>query len=167
MNNVYIMSATTVRQYCPEINVTIADVLINKNIIISQDTTLKNTMGHNWYNHLLLSVSGNTVSAADQYALDNWLYYILAYDVLKNLVVGLSFQLNEAGLRIKTSDHSTLAESKDIGWYRSYIDNFIDSKREEMYRYIRHKYNDYPYYFNNYAGDSPVRNIYDWTIKRI
>lgn len=163
---IYILSASTVRTLCPEINATISDEMIYKAMILSQDTTIHTTLGGHWYHHFMDEASAHTYSTADQYVLDNYISYILSYDILKQLVIQLSFQLNEAGLRIKVSDHSTLAESKDISFYRTYVENFIDSKREDMNRYVRHHQSDYPYYFNSHDGRNH-RNIYDFTIKRI
>jgi len=157
------LSATTVRQLCPQIALTVDDSLIYNQMILSQDTTIKNSLGHKWYYIMINNISGNTVSVVDQYLIDNFLSYILSYDILKQLVVTLSYQMNDAGLRVKTSDHSQLAETRDLSFYRTYIDNFIDSKREEMNRYIRHNAASYPYYFTSVAH----KTVYNFEIRKI
>ena len=161
------ISASTVRQYVPEININISDSLINNATVFIQDTLVKDSIGQVWFDNLYNSITGNTVSTADQYVKNNWLDAILSYGVWKHLVITMSLQLLEAGLRIKISDHSSAAETKDMAFMRTYIENFIDSKRQEMYRYVRDHTHDYPYYNSNKYGDVPRRNVFDFSIHRI
>ena len=95
---------------------------------------------------------------------DNYLKWILSYAVWQYLVITLSLQINAAGLRIKASDHSLAAEQKDIQYYREMIQNWIDSSRKDMFRYINLHKNDYPLYFNNIYHDKPQNNQYNWRI---
>ena len=105
----YMISASTVRQLCPQIAITVDESLIYNQMILSQDTTIKNCIGHRWYRLLLDNIVNDEVSEVDQYLFDNYLAYILSYDILKQLIITMSYQLNDAGLRIKISDHSQLA----------------------------------------------------------
>lgn len=161
------ISASTVRQYVPDININISDVLINNAIIMVQDTLLKDTIGQYWYDIMYNEYTGHTMTTNDQYVKSTWLDAILSYGVWKHLIVTMSLQLNEAGLRIKVSDHSQAAETQDLAFMRKYIDDFIDSKRQEMFRYLRDHGNQYPYYSGYKYADNPRRNVFDFGIHRI
>ena len=161
------ISASTIRQYVPEININISDQLINSATIMVQDTLLKDTIGQYWFDKMYAAYTGGTMTTADLYVKNTWLDAIISYGVWKHLIITLSLQLNEAGLRIKVSDHSQAGETKDLAFMRTYIENFIDSKRQEMYRYLRDNNTQYPYYNGYKYGDNPRRNVFDFAIHRI
>ena len=167
MNLLPILSATTIKQICPDINNTINNTLIDQACILQQQTLLKDTLGQMWFDDLYGQFTGGTYSTPNAYILENYLQYILAFGVWKHLMISLSFQLNDAGLRTKISDHSSLAENKDMYFYREYIDSFINNKRKEMFRYITYHQSDYPLYYSTKYWDHPQRNINDWKIRKV
>jgi hypothetical protein len=76
----------------------------------------------------------------------------------------LSLQLNSSGLRAKNSDHSVLVESKDIAFYRDFIQNYMDTVRHSMNRYINLNKSSYPLFYNNIYHDKPEQNVYNFRI---
>lgn len=167
MSNVYLMTDTEVKSYVPEINNSVASSLIYNAMLFSQETTIKNSLGQQWYDQIIGEKSGGTYSAANKVIVDNYIKQILSYSVWQYLIITLSLSLNEAGLRIKESDHSAAAESRDLAFMRDFIQNYIDNKRKEMFRYIEDHPTDYPYYYSNVYGDKPKNNIYNWRIGAI
>lgn len=167
MNILPILSATTIKTICQDINNTISSVLIDQACILMQQTLLKDTMGQMWYDDFYSQFIGGTYSTANYFILENYLQYILAFGVWKHLMISLSLQLNDAGLRIKSSDHSVQAESKDMFFYREYIDSFINNKRKEMFRYITYHQSDYPLYYSTKYWDHPQRMINEWQIHKV
>ena len=170
---ILLLSASTVKLMVPEINNTIDLTLITNAIWFVQETLIKDTLSQLFYEDLLAkwgTDSGHTgMTTAYTYLKTEFLDWILAWGVWKHLIITMSLQLNDAGLRIKTSDHSSAAESVDIAFMRDYIDNFIDAKRKVMYRYITDpaKPNDYPYWFTGRFPDYPRAMVYDFTIRKI
>lgn len=167
MNILPMLTATQIKAICYDINNTIADKLINQACILQQQTLLKDSLGQMWYDDLYGQFTGGTYSTANAYMMDNYLQYILAFGTWKHLMISLSLQLNDAGLRIKSSDHSVQAESKDMFFYREYIDSFINNKRKEMFRYITRHTTDYPLYYSTIYNDHPQRNINEWQIRKV
>ena len=153
-NTIYLISASELKTLVPAINNQVDDTLINGAILLVQNTTVKDTITQDFYEDLLIN-SGTT---ANKYLIDNYLKNLISYSVWQYLMVSLSLQLNDAGLRIKTSDHSVAAESVDIAFYRTYIQNFIDGVRKQMDRYIFLHQSDYPLYYQDKWGDVPVKN---------
>jgi hypothetical protein len=157
----------------PEINFDISDLLINNAIKMVQSTLLIDTVGQEWADELMSQTgtivsgvtSGETYTTANEYIVDNYLKNILAYSVWQYLVITLSLQLNSAGLRIKTSDHSVASESKDLAFYRDFCQNYIDRTRKLMHRYIDQNKASYPLYFNNIYHDVP--KVYNFKIGHI
>lgn len=162
-----ILSATTVKDLIPDINNTINNTLVDQACVLMQQTLLKDTMGQEWYDQLYSQFIGGTYTTANSYILENYLQYVLAFGIWKHLMISMTLQLNDAGLRIKQSDHSGVAESKDLTFYREYIDNFINNKRKEMFRYIEYHSTDYPLYYSSKYGDNPHKMINDWQIRKI
>ena len=162
MNTIKFITPAQVRSMCPQINQEIEDGLINDSITLMQEAVIKPTFGYDFYNELILQKSGGTYSTANKTLMDSYISWILSFAVWQNLVVSTSYQLNSSGLRLKTSDHSVLAESVDIQYCRSYTQNFIDSTRRSMFDYMEDNKTSYPTYFNNRVGG---RNMtYDWKI---
>lgn len=164
MNN--LLTATEVKTLCPMININIDDTLIEYTVELTQNTLLIDSIGQEFYEEIFGQKSGNTLTTNNQYLWNNFLQHIVALGTWLNLTINLSYQLNEAGLRVKTSDHSTLAEAGDIGFYRTYIQNMIDNKRLALHNYIRfHQY--YPLYYSNKYGDNPQNNIFNFKIGKV
>lgn len=154
MNTTYLITASEVRTICYSVNQEIADDIINNAILLIQDTLLKDSLTYD----LWVDIFANSGTTANQYLINNFLKNIIAYGVWQFLVVTLSYQLNAAGLRLKTSDHSTLAESNDMAYYRGYIQNFIDNTRRLMEEYIEDHPGDYPLYYVYEHGKKPSIN---------
>lgn len=163
----YIVTATEVKSYCPEINSEISDVLVNRAILAVEDTILRDSCGQAWSDELISQKSGGTYSVANKYVIDNFLKQLISFGVWEYLVVTLSLQLNSSGLRIKTSDHSVQSESKDMAFYRDYIQNYMDRTRKTMKRYLDLNKTSYPLYYSNTYHDDPKKNIYDFRIGKI
>jgi len=162
--SVLIMTEPEVKALVPQMNKTVDESLIESTLLFTQDTLIKDSIGQDWYEELLLQKSGGTYTAANQIIIDNYIKNILAFGVWQNLIINLSLAVNESGLRIKISDHSEAASSRDIAFMRDYIQNFIDAKRKEMYRYIKNNKSSYPKYYNDVYGDKPINNIYNFKI---
>lgn len=154
MNTKLLITATEIKTIVPSINNEIDDTLINGAIILIQNTLVRDSLTQDFYE----DVVANSGTTANKYLIDNYLKNLISYGVWQYLLVSLSLQLNSAGLRIKLSEHSQAAESTDITFYRNYIQNFIDNVRKEMFRYIYDHQTDYPLYYNDSWGDTPVIN---------
>lgn len=164
MNNIQIMTAAEVRSIVTELNLEIEDGLINNAIKLTQQSVIKPSIGQEWFDQLLTQKSGGTYTIPNKYIVDNYLKYILAYSTWQYLVISLSLQINSAGLRIKVSEHSEAAQTKDIQYYRDFIQNWIDNTRKAMFRYIQDNKNLYPLYYNNKYNEQPKNNQYNWKI---
>jgi len=151
MNNIQLATATEVKTLCPAINKQVDDTLVNGAILLTQDTLIKDSLTQDLYEDVL----ANSGTTANSYLINNYLKNLISYGCWQYLAVSMSLQLNDAGLRIKTSDHSVAAEAVDITFYRNYIQNFIDSTRRMMDRYIDDHKADYPLFYNDKWGDTP------------
>ncbi len=157
-NVIPILSASTIKSMIPHINNEIDNDLINQITIMQQTTTLRFSMTTDFYEDMYKKFTGNTMSTAYTYLKENYLDWILAFAVWQNIVLTQSYHLNSAGLRIKTTDHSTAAEFQDIDMMKNYIQTFIDNKRREMEEFIEDNQGDYPLYYQDSHGEIPVIN---------
>jgi hypothetical protein len=164
MNTEILITPTIAKSLVPEINNDISDILVTNAIKMTQQSVIKPTLGEEWLNQLLTQKSGGTYSTANKYIMDNYIQWILSYATWQYLVVTLSLQLNSSGLRIKQSDHSVQSESKDIAFYRTYIQDFIDTTRKDMKRYIDLHKSDFPLYYNNIYHDKPSENVFNFKV---
>ena len=152
------LSATTIKQMIPQINGEIDNDVIDGNTKFVQQTLIKDSLTQQFYDDLYLQWSGGSLSTAYAFLKENYIDWILALGVWANLILTQSYQLNSAGLRLKTTDHSTAAEAADIGFMRSYVQGLIDAKRVEMQRYIEYNPTGYELYWSDKYGDSPKTN---------
>ena len=155
-DNVYfpLITTTQLKSLISEINNNISDDYIENVIMIEQKKQIRALLGYSLYNQIQLGVSGSTLSTADQTLYDDYIKLILAYSVYKRLVVSMSYQLENAGLRKKYSDVSELAEQTEISYVRSMIQDDLDFYKNEMIKYICNNQSLYPLYYN----DTDARN---------
>lgn len=160
MNNIKLITPDDVRRMCPQINQEIEDGLINDSLSLVQESVIKPTLGYDFYQELLDQRLGGTYTTDNKMLMDNYISWILSFAVWQNLVISTSYTLSAAGLRLKVSDHSVLAESKDIQYYRDYTQNFIDSTRKSMFHYMEHNKDNYITY---YKSCNKGKNLtYNW-----
>ena len=150
-----ILSASTIKQLIPQINNEIDNVLVDNNTVFVQMTLIRDTMTQDFYQDMYNKWTGHTMTAAYTTLKEEYIDWILALGVWQNIIITQSYQLNSAGLRLKTTDHSVAAEPQDISFMRQYIQNMIDSKRKDMQRYINDNQGNYPLYFSDKYGDTP------------
>jgi hypothetical protein len=167
MYNQYLVTPIEVRSYCPEVNGDISDLLINRATLATEDTILRDTLGQQWSDEIISQKSGGTYTVANAYIVNNFLKLLVSLSVWQYLVMTLSLQLNSSGLRIKSSEHSIAAESKDLAFFRDFIENYMDRVRKTMKRYIDDHKTDYPLYYNNEYHDKPSENIWNFRIGKI
>lgn len=160
------LTPTEIKSIVPSININISDTMIEEATFLIQETLICDSIGREWYEEFNTQISGGTLTEDNTYIFNNYIQYLLSYGVWQYLTITLSYQLNEAGLRIKSSDHSQLAESNDLSYYRSYIQNLIDNKRKMMYDYIRLNSGKYPLYYSSKYGDEP-KSIYNFKIGKV
>jgi len=139
-----LITAQQVKYQLPEINDAIPNELLTQNIQIVQRMNIRPILGYDWYEQLETQTSASTVSTANQYILDEYLYMIISLQVQKRLIMTNSYQLENNGLRTKLSDVSELADTQDLTYYRSDLQNDIDFLINEMIKYIDINQNDYP-----------------------
>ena len=150
-----IVSNDIIRNICYDINVNITNKQIDNASFLIQETLLKDTLTPDYYYSFTGITTGITYNSYDQYVKDNFIDYIVSYGVWKHLIFTLSYQLYPDGLRKRTSDQSDYVEHEDINLLKSYIDNFINNKRQELKRYMIDNSNYYPLYFRSKWGDIP------------
>lgn len=159
-----IVSATTIREICGEINASITDIQINNACINVQNSLLKETLTEDFYYHILGQITGGTVQPEIQFLIDEYLAEILALGIWKYLNLTLSLPLYPSGVVKRLSDESDSAELKDIGVMNSLIDGLIDSKRKEMQRYLIDQQSLHPDWYILYWidrwGDKPNINTF-------
>lgn len=94
---------------------------------------------------------------------DDYLKMILAYSVYKRLVIDMTYQLENNGLRKKFSDVSEVAEKTELTYVRNEIQNDLDFYKTELIKYINNNRGDYPLYFND--TDSRYNSLNDSRVK--
>jgi hypothetical protein len=72
---------------------------------------------------------------------------IIALHAQRRLVMGNTYQLENAGLRIKLSDVSDAAQVQDMTYYRSAIDDDLNFLVNEMKKFLDANQSNYPKYF--------------------
>lgn len=142
-----IITAAEVKSQLPEVNDNIPDELITQNIEITQKMNIRPILGYDFYEQLEdQSETVTGITTANQYLLDEYLYMVHSLFVQKRLVMTNSYQLENNGLRTKLSDVSDLADTTDLTYYRSDLQNDIDFLTNEMIKYIDTNQSDYPLY---------------------
>lgn len=167
MYNQFIVTPLEVKTYVPEVNNDISDTLVSKAILMVEDTILRDSLGQSWSDEIISQKLGGTYTTTNKYIVDNFLKQLISYGVWQYLVVTLSLQLNSSGLRVKTSDHSIASETKDMAFYRTFIENYMDRIRETMKRYIDLHKSDYTLYYTNPYHDKPSKNVYNFKVSKV
>ena len=158
MNNYMFIDEQGVKLIIPSIK-NIDSAYFQPLILDSQLTKIKPLVGEMWYNELITQAQSNTLTVANKIIMDDYITRILAYRVYCDLIVEVSYQLENGGLRVKTSANSDAADIEAIEKKRRYWESKITSLETEMSIYICNHSNDYPIYLlNNYnnTGTQPM-----------
>jgi len=141
-----LMTPAQVKDTLPDINDNIPSELLEQHIKIVQQMKIRPLLGYDYLYQLQDQVSGSSLTTANQFIMTEYLDMIISLHSQKRLVMGQSYQLENNGLRTKLSDVSNLADTQDITYYRSYIENDIDFLVTKKKKYIDANPSDYPLY---------------------
>lgn len=121
-------------------------------IINNQLDNIKPLMGSLWYEEMKTQASTNSLTTANKTVLDDYITRLLAYYVYCDLIMEVSTQLENTGVRFKTSQNSDYADNEIIEKKRRYWESKISSLESEYKMYICNHSTDYPLYLlNNYS----------------
>lgn len=174
--NVYypLITATQLKTLISEINDNISNDYIQFVIETQQKKEIRHLLGYSLYNDIQEQVSGGTLSTANDTIYEDYLKMILALYCYKRLLVSMTYQLENAGLRKKYSDVSEVAESSEIRYVRSEVQDDIDFYKKELIKYICENQSSYPLYYNdtddrNNSVDNKRAKGYNfgWNISKI
>lgn len=150
-----IISATDLKTLIPEIGYEIDNIIITRLIERLQDMKIRPLLrSYSWYEEIMTQASGGTYSAANEVIVEDYLKLILALYVEQKLIITQTYHLERAGLRIKTSDVSEVAQPEDIRFYLQTITDEIDYLKGEFYKYVTQNVANYPLY----QADTDTRN---------
>lgn len=138
----------TVKMLVPEINANVDGNLLKRLIVTEQEKALKPILDYCLYDEIYTQVTTNTLSAANQILMDDYIAMILSLSVYKRLVLSSTFQIENTGLRKKLSDNSEGASRNDISFMQQNIGDDITYYTRELTKYICDNQSTYPLYFN-------------------
>lgn len=169
-----LITSTQLKSLISEINNAISSDYIDYVIKIEQVKNIRQLLGYSFYNEIQNQLSGSTLSTENELIYDDYLKMLLALYCYKRLVISMSFQLENAGLRKKYSDVSEVAETSEMSYVRSMIQDDIDFYKKEMVKYICENQSSYPLYYNdtddryNSLDDKRIRGSkFGWNISKI
>jgi len=174
--NIYypLITATQLKTLISEIDNAISDDYIGYVIKIEQVKQIRSLLGYSYYNQIQEGVSGSTLSTADQLIYDDYLKMILSLLCYKRLIISMTYQLENAGLRKKYSDVSEVAETGEMSYVRAEIQDDIDFYKNEMIKYISNNQTTYPLYYSdtdaryNSVDDKRAKGYnFGWNISKI
>ena len=146
-----IMTNTDIKIICPFINNDLDEELVNATSVNVQNTLLRDTLGIKYYDSIYTQfLSGGTTgfTVSDQLIFDSYLQYIIAWGVMRDLIIPMMYQLNSDGVRVTTSDHSEAATDNGAEKVRLYWQNLINERRVEMTKHLKNNIKDYPLYWH-------------------
>ena len=161
-----ILTNTDIKALCPFINNDLDEQLMNATSINVQNTLLRDTLGNKYYDSIYTQfLSGGTTgfTSADQIVFDNYLQYVLAWGVIRDLTIPMMYQMNSDGLRVVTSDQSEAATDNAATKVREYWQNLINERRVEMAKYLKDNMINYPLYWHNQkkgVNEFPIHGIH-------
>jgi hypothetical protein len=164
-----IISATDIKNLLPEIGFEIDNTIITKLIERLQDMKIRPLLrSYSWYEEIMTQISGSTLSASNEVIVNDYLKLILALYVQQKIIITQTYHIERAGLRIKVSDVSDVAQPDDIRFYMQTITDEIDYLKGEFYKYVQQHYADYPLFQNDtdlrYATKNHKRQIANYGI---
>lgn len=183
-----LITATQLKSLITTINNNISDEFILTLIEIEQKKVIRPILGYSFYNEIQLQVSGDTLTSDNEIIYDDYLKLILAYSVYKRLIVDMTYQLENAGLRKKYSDVSESADPSELSYVRKMIQEDLDFYKTELVKYVQQNVSKYPLYFNdtdsrwntrdkqrnrgynfgmNISDDIYNNSGFDWNIRKI
>lgn len=174
--NIYypLITAQQLKSLISTINDNILDDYIETLIEIEQKKSIRPLLGYSYYNEIQEQLSGNTLTTDNEIIYDDYLKLILSYSVYKRLVVDMSYQLENSGLRKKYSDVSEVADPSELTYVRKMIQEDLDFYKTEMIKYIQENVSKYPLYFNDTDSRWNTRNNnrtkgydFNWNIRKI
>jgi len=127
-----------------------------KNTLYNTTTTTTTTLSGTTTSTTTLSGSTTTTTTTletlnteNEILYEDYIKMILAYSVYKRMIIDMTYQLENNGLRKKISDVSEVAEKDEMTYVRNQIQNDLEFYKTEMLKYINENQNDYPLYFND------------------
>lgn len=150
-----IISATDIKTLIPEIGYEIDNTIIDKLIERLQDMKIRPLLkSYSWYEEIMTQISGNTLTTANETIVNDYLKLILALFVQQKIIITQTYHIERAGLRIKTSEVSEVAQPEDIRFYIQTITDEIDYLKGEFFKYVNNNLTDYPLY----VQDTDIRH---------
>lgn len=132
---VYILDENSLKLILPEVNNNISSALI-KSSLINAHNYLQSVLGYTFYNEIITEVSGGTISTDNQYILDEYIYYIIAYKTLSHIIIKTSFQLENTGVRSKISTGSDIADFKTVAYLKEQAEQDLNNYLIELLKYL-------------------------------
>jgi hypothetical protein len=140
------------RSLVPEVNNSIDSKLIVKNIEMQQEKVIRPLLGYDFYDEILTQILNDKLTVENKLLLDEYLTMILSLATYKRLLWSASYQLENNGLRSKTSDNSDAVNRNEIAFVANQVQSDIDHFTGEFKRYICDNQSDYPTYNSDSEG---------------
>lgn len=142
--NIALINPSLVKKVCPEIPNSVDDALMVSWIIDVQESSILNLLGCDLYRDIVIQQSGNTFTADNRYLFDRFIVRILAKGVVIRTLYSASYQIENLGVRKKTSDQSDYADKEEINSLKQLYQNDIERLSKDMVLYMNENITKYP-----------------------
>lgn len=123
--------------------------VITPTIFSVQDLKIENILGSDLFNEICTQIDTDTVSAANQTLLDNYILPCLVNHVLCNLTPVLKYRYMNKGVMIKSSETSSPTDLKEIGFMMDLWRNQAEEYSERATKFLCDNITTYPLYVAN------------------
>jgi hypothetical protein len=150
MTYISLITPTYLKSFIPSVNKNVDDNLIQHSIDKSQRMKMYDIVGKLYIEDLMntISLSGETgLSSADQTMMTEYIKPILSLYTYTDMLVPLSYQIDNTGVREKVVAESNLSAKSNIGYLQDNMKNEISWYLEQMNNYLNDNQTLYPLYY--------------------
>lgn len=151
MNNyIDLITPNYLKAFIPSINNNTDDALISHSITKMQRMQIYNIMGKLYLEDVMttLIASGDTgLSTADLTMLTDYIRPILCLYTYSDMLIPLSFQVDNSGVRSKVVAESNSSTKSEIAYLQENTKNEISWYLEQMLYFLNDNQSDYPLYY--------------------
>jgi hypothetical protein len=123
--------------------------VITPTIKLVQLKYIRPLLGTDLYDEILSQIGSNTVTAANQTLLDDYVLDCMLYYVLCECTPVFKYRYANKGVMVKNSENSTAADLTEIQWLMDKWRNNAEQMAEICTKFLREESTTYPLYYEN------------------
>jgi hypothetical protein len=147
MTNIYLVSETYFKENMP-VSYNVDWKLLKSHVISAQETHLQTIIGSEFYEHILLAFSGQTLNSDETILVQDYIKPQVLYRALEMALPFMYLQLNNKGPQVQREDYSNPSDFNQFKFLLNEIKNRAEFYEKRIVTYLCKNANLFPNFRN-------------------